>query len=163
MQPGRMGVVGAVAGIVLGGLVAVAGCEGAGDDAVSGGNEAELHGGSPYHRRHRGPDAGSVGGSVAGTTGGGTGGITGGATGGGTPGRNGATTADGGTVADCDICTQAQKCCEVVQVENPNCTFSAATCASEVGEARPAYVNACLVYVVSVRGVWAGNPPAECR
>jgi hypothetical protein len=89
--------------------------------------------------------------------------VTGGAPGGSTAGTNGATATDGGSVADCDVCTQANQCCTVVQVEDPNCTFSAATCASEVGEARPAYANACLTYLVTVRGAWSGNPPAECR
>ena|SRR5436190_3857750 len=162
MGLGRIGVVGAVAGVVLGGLVAVAGCEGAGD-ATSGGDEAELHGGFPSHQRHHGKDAGSVGGGVAGTAGGGTGGVTGGTTGGGTAGTNGTPAADGGGLAECDVCTQAKQCCDVVQVEDPNCPFSAAVCNSEPGDARPAYANACLVYLMTVRGAWRGNPPAECR
>jgi len=152
---------GAVIGLVLGGLVGAAGCDGT-DDVVSYGGEAELHSGFPFHHRHRGPDAGSVGGGGAGTSGGGMGVITGGTTGG-AAGMNGATAGDGGPVTDCNICTQAQQCCEVVQVTQPTCTFSAATCAAEVGDARPAYVNACLTYVVTVRGAWGGNPPAACR
>jgi hypothetical protein len=160
MRLGRTGFVGAIAGVVLGGFVAAAGCEGT-DDPVSGGTEAELHGGFGFHRGHRGHDAGSVGGGAAGTTGGAPGVITGGTSGGGT-GTNGVTGADGGAVADCDICTQAQQCCVVVQGDQPGCTFSAATCASETGDARPAYINACLVYLKAVRGVWA-VPPAECR
>ena len=63
MQLERIGLVGAIAGVVLGGLVAVAGCEGA-DDAVSGPDEAELHGGFQFHHGHRGRDAGSVGGAA---------------------------------------------------------------------------------------------------
>ena len=39
MRTERIGVVGAIAGVVLGGLVAAAGCVGA-DDEVSGGDEA---------------------------------------------------------------------------------------------------------------------------
>ena len=63
MQLERIGVVGAIAGVVLGGLVAVAGCEGA-DDAVSGPDQAELHGGSRFHRGHRAPRCRRVGGTV---------------------------------------------------------------------------------------------------
>ena len=156
MQLGRMGLVGAIAGVVLGGLFAAAGCEGV-DDEVSSADQAELHGGYWSHRRHRGPDAGSVGGT-AGTTGGG--GVTGGAPG----GRSGATTVDAGAPTDCDICTQAQACCIAVRDDNAGCTFSAATCASESGAARPAYVNACLVDLMAVRGVrTAAQLPAECR
>ena len=44
MRTERIGVVGAIAGVVLGGLVAAAGCVGA-DDEVSGGDEAELQSG----------------------------------------------------------------------------------------------------------------------
>ena len=172
MQFERIGLVGALAGIVLGGLVAAAGCDGT-DDAVSGSDEAELHGGFPFHHRHRGQDAGSVGGGVgggiagsAGTTGSAPSVVTGGTTGGGSApsvGTIGSGAADGGAVADCDICTQAQQCCEAVDADKTACSFSAATCAAEQGEARPAYVNACLVFVVTVRGAWGGNPPAVCR
>jgi hypothetical protein len=160
MRTERIGVIGAIAGVVLGGLVATAGCVGA-DDEVSSADGAELHGEFGFHRRHHRPDAGNVGG-VAGTTGGGAGPVTGGTTGGGTAGTNGATAVDGGAVADCDICTKAWQCCNVVQADH-NCSFSAATCAAMVGDALPAYVNACLTYVVTVRGAWSGNPPAECR
>jgi hypothetical protein len=168
MQLKRIGLIGAIAGAVLGGLVAVAGCDGT-DDAVGGQDQGELHGGFPFHHRHRGQDAGSVGGAGASggasggvTTGGGMGVVTGGTTGGsaGTAGTGGA---DRGAVADCDVCTQAQQCCEVVDADKTACSFSAATCSAEVGDARPAYVNACLVFVVTVRGAWGGNPPAECR
>ena len=163
MQLERIGLVGAIAGVVLGGLVAVAGCEGA-DDAVSGPDQAELHGGSRFHRGHSARDAGSVGGTV-GTTGGGAGIVTGGTTGGGSGGSVGTTGAgapDGGAVADCDVCTQAQQCCDVVASGGPVCSFSAASCSSMVGDARPAYVNACLVFLVTARGARA-KPPAECR
>ena len=139
MQLERIGLVGAIAGVVLGGLVAAAGCEGA-DDAVSGPDEAELHGSSRFHQRHTGQDGGSVG----------------------SAGTNGNGAADGGSVADCDVCTQAQQCCDVVASGGPVCTFSAANCSSMVGDARPAYVNACLVFLVAARGARA-NPPAECR
>jgi hypothetical protein len=121
---------------------------------------AELHEGFGFHRRHHSPDAGTVGGA-AGTTGGGAGPVTGGTTGSATAGMGGAT-AGGGATADCDICTQAQQCCYVVEAD-PGCSFSAVTCASMVGDARPAYVNACLTFVVTVRAAWSGNPPAECR
>jgi hypothetical protein len=152
MQLERIGLVGVIAGVVLGGIFAAAGCEGV-DDPVSGPDEAELHGGSRFHHVHRVPDAGIVGGGGSGgsvgTTGGGTGVVTGG-------------TADGGAVADCDVCTQAQQCCDVVASGGPVCSFSAASCSSMVGDARPAYVNACLVFLVTARGARA-NPPAECR
>jgi hypothetical protein len=148
MRIERISLVGALAGIVLGGLVAV-GCDGA-DDTVSAGDEAALHSGFQFHRRHRGADAGSAGGSVAGTTGGGSG--VEGATG--TTGRAPST--------DCDVCTQAQQCCEAVAPGDPVCSFSAATCSSMDGDARPAYVNACLTFLVAARGAQA-NPPAECR
>jgi hypothetical protein len=138
----RIGLVAVVAGVVLGGIVATAGCEGANDDTVSGGDEAELQGGGRFHHRHSVPDAGGV-------------------TGGGTAGTKGATAADGGAVADCDVCTQAQQCCFAVGVQT--CTFSAATCSSMVGDARPAYVNACLTQLSLTRNAWAGNPPAACR
>jgi hypothetical protein len=158
MRVERIGLVGAIAGVVLGGLVAAAGCDGTGD-TVSAPDEAELHGGFRFHRGHFGRDAGSMGGGVAGTTGGGMGVVTGG----GSAGTSGNGAADGGAVADCDICTQAKQCCDVVQTQQPGCTFSAATCSSMVGDARPAYVNACLVFLNAVRGTWGGNPPAECR
>lgn len=146
MQLERIGVVGAIAGVVLGGIVAAAGCEGA-DDAVSGPAEAELHGGSRFHHGHRARDAGSVGGSDGSV---------------GSVGTNGNGAADGGADADCDVCTQAQQCCDVVASGGPVCSFSAASCSSMVGDARPAYVNACLVFLVTARGARA-NPPAECR
>jgi hypothetical protein len=152
MRLERIGLVGAVAGVVLGGLVAVAGCGGH-YDTGGGADAAELHGGFPFHHRHHGQDAGSAGGSAAGTTGGG-----------GTGGSVGVTTTGtGGNVASCDLCTQAQACCDVVESEGPGCTFSAAKCASEPGDALPAYANNCLVFLVTVRGAWGGNPPAECR
>jgi hypothetical protein len=163
MRLERIGLVGAIAGVMLGGLVSVVGCEGA-DDAATVGDEAELHGGVPFHHRHRGQDAGRVdGGAAGGTTGTGTSVVTGGTTGGGSAGATGSGVTDGGAVADCEICTQAHQCCLAVEIAEPSCSFSAAECASMVGEARPAYVNACLVFVVSVRGAWGGNPPAECR
>jgi hypothetical protein len=147
MRTKRIGVVGAIAGVVLGGLVATVGCVGA--DEVSSSETAELHGGFGVHRPHPRPDAGNVGG-VSGTTGGGSG------------GTNGATAVNGGAATDCDICTQAQQCCDVL-AGHPQCSFSAATCSSMVGDARPAYVNGCLTFVMAVRGAWSGNPPAECR
>jgi hypothetical protein len=153
MRTGRMGVVGAIAGVALGGIVATAGCMGA-DEEVTTADKAELHEGFGFHRRHHSPDGGNVGGA-AGMTGAGAGPVTGGTTG---PG----TTDNGGAAADCDVCTTAQQCCNVVEAD-PHCSFSAATCASMVGDARPAYVNACLTFVVTVRAAWSGNPPAECR
>jgi hypothetical protein len=157
MQMGRIGLLGAIAGIVLGGFVMTAGCDGA-DDSVSSNEQGELQRGFWSHRRHRGHYAGTV----AGTTGGGEG--SGGATGTGTAGRSGATPADGGTVADCNICTQAQACCQAVRPDPTTCMFSAATCESMSGAARPAYVNACLVDLMAVRGVRTGDQlPAACR
>ena len=162
MRVERIGLVGAIAGVVLGGLVAVAGCEGA-DDAVGAADQdqAELHGGARFHHGRRAHDAGTAPGNT-GTTGGGTGVVTGGTTGG-SAGTNGNGAADGGAVADCDICTKTQQCCDVVTNHGPACTFSAATCSTMVGDARPAYVNACLVFLTTVRGAWQGNPPAECN
>ena len=78
-------------------------------------------------------------------------------------GATGAGAADAGPVVDCDICTQARRCCEVVEVGGSRCSFSAAACASNAGDARRAYVNACLTYLVTVRGAWRGSPPPECR
>jgi hypothetical protein len=153
MRLERIGVVGVVAGVVLGGLVATAGCEGT-DDTISGEEEAELQSRGRFHRRPRVADAGGVTGA-AGTNGGAAG------TNGGTAGTNGGTAADGGTVADCDVCTQAQQCCSAVGVQS--CTFSAATCSSMVGDARPAYVRACLTQLWVTSNAWSANPPAECR
>ena len=158
MRLGRIGLVGAIAGAVLGALVAMAGCDGTGD-AVSGQDQGELHGGFGFHHGHRGRDAGSVGGGAAGS-GGASGGVT---TDGGQGVGPAAPTGGGSTVADCEICTQAQACCLAVDADQTACSFSAATCGAEQGDARPAYVNACLVFVVTVRGAWGGNPPAECR
>ena len=166
----RLRFVGAIAGVVLGGVIAATGCQGA-DDGVSGSDEAALHGGARFHHGNRGHGAGGVAGSTA-TPGGGMGVVTGGTTGGGSAGSvgsvgsvgtNGSGAADGGAVADCDICTKTQQCCDVVTSQGPVCTFSAATCASMVGDARPAYVNACLVFLRAVQGTWQGNQPAECR
>src|SRR3954452_13854760 len=111
VRPERMGVVGAIAGVVLGGMVATAGCMGD-DEPVTTGDAAALHEGFGFHRRHHSPDAGSVGGA-AGMTGGGAGPVTGGTTG---PG----TTVTGGAATDCTICTQAQQCCNALQTV-PNC------------------------------------------
>jgi hypothetical protein len=142
-----MGLMGMVAGVVLGGIVATAGCEGA-DDDIGPERQAELRSGFRFHHRHGGPDAGTVGGGVGGAAG------AGGAAG---------TTGRGGAVADdCDVCTQAQQCCEVAAPGDPVCTFNAAKCSSMQGDARPAYVNACLTFLVAARGARA-NPPAECR
>ena len=160
MRLGRIGFVGAIAGVVLGGFVMTAGCDGV-DDSASTENQGELHRGFWSHRGHRGQDAGTVGGA-AGTTSGGEG--TGGATGTGTAGQSGATTVDGGTTWDCDVCTQAQACCQAVRPDPTTCLFSAATCESMSGAARPAYVNACLVDLMAVRGVRTGDQlPAACR
>ena len=153
MRTERIGVVGAIAGVVLGGIIATAGCMGD-DEPVTTPDGAALQVGFGFHRRHHSPDAGTVGG-VAGMSGSGAGPATGGTTG---PG----TTVNGGAAADCDVCTTAQQCCNVVEAD-PACSFSAVTCASMVGDARPAYVNACLTFVVAVRDAWSGNPPAACR
>jgi len=154
MQLGRISFAGMVAGILLGGLVTAAACDGTDDSLDSTSGEAELRGSFPFHRRHPGHDAGSVGGAPGGGTAPvGSGGVA-------SPGNP---PADGGAAADCDICTQAQACCNAVQGDRGGCSFSAATCASMTGPARPAYVNACLTEIVSVRGAWSGNPPAECR
>jgi hypothetical protein len=145
----RIGVVGLVAGVMLGGIVAMAGCEGA-DDAVSGGDEEEVQSGFRLHRRHRGADAGSV----AGTTGGATGGAG---------GTNGAVAPGGGAVADSDICAKAERCCKVLP-GYPTCPFKAApTCPWTVGEVPPDCAVGCITFVMAVRGTWGGNPPAECR
>jgi len=148
----RISLVGAIAGVVLGGLVAVAGCGGH-YDTGGGADAAELHGGFPFQHRHHGHDAGSVGGSIGGSAGGA----------GGAGGMMSVTSGTGGAIANCDLCTQAQQCCDVVETEGPGCTFSAAKCSSEPGDARTAYANNCLVFLVTVRGAWGGNPPAECR
>jgi hypothetical protein len=152
----RIGLVAVVvAGVVLGGLIATAGCDGV-DDTVSGGDEAELQLGGRFHHRHRVPDAGAVtGGATAGTNGG-TVGPTGGPV-----GPTGGPAVDAGTVAGCDVCTKAQQCCFAVGVQT--CTFSAATCSSMVGDAQPAYINACLTQISLTSSAWAGNPPAACR
>jgi len=162
MRRERIGLLGVISGMVLGGLVAGPGCGGP-DDAVSGGDQEELSGGFLYHRRHRVRDAGSVGGSGAGTVDAGTPSGTGGTIGDGTGGTGG-TSGSGpvGGAEDCGVCTQAQQCCGVVEVDGPGCSFSAATCSSMVGDARPAYVNSCLTFVVAVKDAWAGRPPAGC-
>ncbi len=143
MRTRSFGWAGGIAGVLLTGVVAAAGCAGA-DDPGTSETQAELRSGEWFHHPHR--DDGAGGTTVAGTG-----------------GMNGSTTADGGAATDCSICTQAQRCCGVVESQGPGCSFSASTCASMTGAARPAYVNACLTYVVSVRGAWGGNPPAECR
>jgi len=158
MQRKRIGFLGAAAGVLLGGLVAgTAGCVGA-DDSVSGGEEAELRGGFPVHRRHFGRDAGSPGGSVGGTADGGGAPVGGG----GSTGSASGSTDSGVPAADCEVCAQAYRCCAAVQTDRAGCSFSAETCSSMTGAARPAYINACLTEVVSVRGAWSGSPPAEC-
>ena len=164
MRTERIGVVGAIAGVVLGGLVAAAGCVGA-DDEVSGGDEAELQSGFAFHRPHRRRDAGTVEQRRGGNDGrwSWTGDRRRGTTGGGTAGSSGATAVDGGSVADCDICTQAQQCCHAVET-NPRCTFSAATCASMVDAARPRLRQRVSHDCRGGQGrVVGGNPPAVCR
>lgn len=150
MRIERIGLVGALAGIVLGGLV-MFGCDGA-DDTVSAGDEAALHGDLRFHRRHRGTDAGSGGSSAAGISGGEAG----------VAGTAGTGAAGRAPTTDCDVCTQANQCCEAVAPGDPVCSFSAATCSSMAGDARPAYVNACLTFLVAARGAQP-NPPAACR
>jgi hypothetical protein len=66
------------------------------------------------------------------------------------------------SVADCDVCTQAQRCCERVARGEAVCTFSAAKCSSMTGDGRAAYANACLTFLKAVQGTWP-EPPAECR
>jgi len=149
MRTTRMGWVGGIAGLMLGVLVAAAGCAGA-DDTVTTEQEGELHNGFSFHHpRHR-PDGGGAN--------------TGGTSGREAPGgMTGSTGSDAGAVADCNVCTTAEQCCGAVEGKPAPCSFSATTCSSMTGAARPAYVNTCVTYVASVRGVWAGNPPAECR
>ena len=153
MRIERMSLVGAIAGVVLSGLVAAApGCGGSDDNyAVGGEEQGELRGGFRSHRRHRANDAGIVGSGAGGTAGG--------ATGDGAAGANGTTAPDGDAVANCAMCAKAQQCCAVV--ENRVCTFISETCNSTVDDGQP-HIG-CLTYVVSVRGAWGGNPPAECR
>jgi hypothetical protein len=135
MRTKGFGSVGGIVGVMLGGLIAAGGCVGADEPATT---EAEgaLHGGHRVHRPHSTADAGTTGSSTA----------------------DAAATAD-----DCGICTQAAQCCLAVQSDPSGCSYSAATCSSMSDVARPYYVNACLTYVVSVRGAWSGNPPAACR
>jgi hypothetical protein len=161
MRLERIGLLGVISGMVLGGLVAGPGCGGS-DDTVSGGDQEGLSGGFLYHHRHRVRDAGSVGGSPVGSVDGGTQPGTGGTIGGGTGGTTGSGPVGGGVAEDCGICTEAQQCCDVVEVDGPGCSFNAATCSSMAGDARPAYVNSCLTFVVAVKDAWAGHPPAGC-
>jgi hypothetical protein len=78
----------------------------------------------------------------------------------------GAIASDAGTTttaATCDLCTQTQACCLAVDPSG-NCTFSAETCRTGVSDAaRPYYIQACLVELVTIRGAWGGNPPEVCR
>jgi hypothetical protein len=138
MRANATGWMGGIGGAVLSAFIAAAGCAGA-DDVGTSEQQAELHIRNGFHHPHHDGDAGTVG--ISGTGGG-----------------MGAAAA-----ADCDVCTQAAQCCAAVEASDQGCSFNATTCASEVGPARPAYVNGCLTYVVSVRGAWGGNPPAACR
>jgi hypothetical protein len=142
------------AGMVLGGLAVTTGCDG-GDDTLDDGEPALSAGDLRFPRRHRRQD----GGGAAGTTGAGTAGNTGagpaGNTGGGTPGTSGGA-GEGGTAADCSLCTKAQRCCEAVQAADRPCYFNAGACSD-------ASVNGCLVYLNTVRSVWSFDPPSECR
>src|SRR6185295_6389189 len=99
MQLGRISFAGMVGGVLLGGRVAGAGCDGTDDGVDSTSGEAELRGGFASHRRHPGHDAG---GSAGAPGGGGAGAV--GSGGIGSPGNG---PSDGGASTDCDICTQA--------------------------------------------------------
>ena len=141
------------AGVVLGGLAVTAGCDG-GEDALDDGETAVSASDLRFPRHHRRHD----GGGAAGTTGAGMAGNTGagtGNTGGGTAGMSGGTGA-GTTAADCNLCTKAQGCCEAVQAADRPCYFNAGACTADS-------VNACMVYLNTVRSVWSFEPPSECR
>jgi hypothetical protein len=142
-----------VAGVVLGGLVAMPGC-GTEEDALDDGDDVTASDGLRFHRHRR--DAGGT----PGTTGGGTGGVTG-VTGGATAGTNGGGAGDDGVAASCEVCTKASECCAVVS--DGICSFSAATCAAMAPVARNAYVESCLVSLNTTKTAWKGAPPAECR
>jgi len=154
MRVERMGLVGAVAGVVLGGFVAVGGCEGS-DMGTAVAEQGELHGRPVFHGR-RGRDAGGVADA-------GTGGVTGGPAGVGTVGTDGPAATDGGSIADCGICTQAKQCCDEVAAGGPVCAFNAETCSSMVGDARAAYVRGCGDFLWTTSAAWSGSPPAACR
>ena len=148
----RIGVL-VVAGVMLGGLVAMPGC-GTEEDALDDGDDlGAVSDDLRFRRHHHRRDAGGT----SGTTGGGTGGITGGATAGTNGGGSGVT----GGAATCDICTKANQCCTVVS--DGVCSFDAATCAAMAPAARDAYINACLVSLNTTKTAWKGAPPSECR
>src|SRR4051794_21587364 len=132
MRVERMGMVGAVAGVVLGGFVALGGCEGT-DPGTGVAEEGELHGRPGFHGR-RPSDAGGVADAASA----GTGGITGGPGDASNVRTDGAVATDGGSITDCGICTQAKQCCEAVTAGGPVCAFNAETCSSMVGDARAA-------------------------
>jgi hypothetical protein len=140
------------AGVVLGGLAVTAGCDG-GEDALDDGEPALSADDLRFPRHHRRRD----GGGVAGTTGAGTAGNTGG----GTAGMSGG--AGDGTAADCSLCTKAQQCCQAVQPADRPCYFNAGECSSMSPGVRDASVRGCLVYLNTVRSVWAFEPPPQCR
>jgi hypothetical protein len=105
------------------------------------------------HRRH---DA-ATGGTSQGTTAG-TGGV-GNASGGGTAGTSGSA-----LTYDCNLCTQANDCCEAVNPEGSGCTFSANTCFAYSADSQKNYSIYCLTFIRTVISAWQPqSPPPVCQ
>jgi hypothetical protein len=87
----------------------------------------------------------------------------GGSSTGGTTGAGGSAGSGGNIVAaDCEICTKAKACCDVVT--GGYCPHSAAVCSSYTDDTgRQAYINSCKTWLMTTSMAWSGNPPSACR
>jgi hypothetical protein len=135
----------ALAGILLGGLVATTGCGDAEiDDTVA--EDVALPGTPAFHsRRHFRGRTGMAGNTGAGGGGSSVGGDA------------------GAPVTSCEVCTKAQQCCDAANV---TCTFSASTCSTLSPAARDPYAHNCLVFLKAIVGAHIGrgvSPPAACQ
>jgi hypothetical protein len=92
---------------------------------------------------------------------GGSGGATGGSTGTSGTGGSSASTGTGGGDADCEVCTKANACCNVVG-GGPLCTFSSATCSTYGANARAGYLSACRMLLNTAFSAWNSKPPPAC-
>lgn len=81
---------------------------------------------------------------------------------GGTAGQSGQ---DATASAGCEVCREAQACCDEVASGSPLCTFDASYCASLDDLHRKGYITSCTnLKVITVQG-WQSRgmqPPASC-
>lgn len=70
-----------------------------------------------------------------------------------------------GSDVGCEICTEAQACCEAVSGSSTLCSFNADTCAAMNDAARPGYIDSCKTQKATTQFAWQQaqrTPPASC-